>query len=286
MNLNSKVPALWIILPVHNRVKITLEFIHLLKSQTYTTWQLLLVDDGSTDNTANLVKELLPTTIVLKGDGNLWWGGSLQKAYLYLKNLDISSSPSAVLIINDDLKISPTFLENGLKLLKPNTFLQAQMIDPFEKATVDIGTRIYWATFSFKPAQTVEQINCLSTRGLLMPLETFLEGIGFRAKLFPHHACDYDFTHRAFRRGVKLTSSKDFFISSTDHADKARYSFAKPFGFHFTRRSPLNPIYKLNLVLYLAPWLWKPIGFMRVGLGFFKVLIFSLIFSVRNLKKS
>ena len=45
-----------IITPMHNSEAFISETIKSVINQTYTHWELLLVDDGSTDNTANIVK--------------------------------------------------------------------------------------------------------------------------------------------------------------------------------------------------------------------------------------
>jgi glycosyltransferase involved in cell wall biosynthesis len=47
-----------IILPTFNRAKYIVEAINSVRNQTYFNWELLIIDDGSTDNTADLVKQI------------------------------------------------------------------------------------------------------------------------------------------------------------------------------------------------------------------------------------
>ena len=47
-----------IILPTYNRAKFLPQAFASIKSQTFTDWELIVVDDGSTDNTRELVEEL------------------------------------------------------------------------------------------------------------------------------------------------------------------------------------------------------------------------------------
>src|ERR1700751_1054488 len=99
--MTQKSDTVFILLPVHNRKTITLQFVNRLKKQTHQNFQLILVDDGSTDGTADAVLSELPNTKVIRGDGNLWWGGGLQAGVDYLKQSCVDSDP-IVLMINDD----------------------------------------------------------------------------------------------------------------------------------------------------------------------------------------
>ena len=51
---------MYVVTAVHNRYNITKRFIEQLLEQTYKEFVLVLIDDGSTDNTAEMVKALMP----------------------------------------------------------------------------------------------------------------------------------------------------------------------------------------------------------------------------------
>ncbi|MEO8935379.1 MAG: glycosyltransferase, partial [Burkholderiaceae bacterium] len=69
---------IYILLPVHSRRALTERFIRCLQAQTYTDFHVVLIDDGSTDGTAEMVAALLPGRLtILTGTGDWWWGGSL-----------------------------------------------------------------------------------------------------------------------------------------------------------------------------------------------------------------
>ena len=58
MSVNSTFHKVSIILPTYNRASYILEAIDSVRNQTYTNWELIVVDDGSKDNTAELVTQV------------------------------------------------------------------------------------------------------------------------------------------------------------------------------------------------------------------------------------
>ena len=76
--------TIYILLPTHNRATVTVRFVDCLKFQTHSKYELILIDDASSDNTIDVCLGLMPRAHVLLGDGNLWWAGSLQKGIEYL----------------------------------------------------------------------------------------------------------------------------------------------------------------------------------------------------------
>lgn len=71
------------VIPVHNRLENNQECLQILKDSESTSFfknndvDIILVDDGSTDGTGDWVRENFPKVIVLEGDGNLWYSGSM-----------------------------------------------------------------------------------------------------------------------------------------------------------------------------------------------------------------
>ena len=55
MIINNLSPKVSIILPTYNRAKFIVETIESIRNQTYPDWELLILDDGSDDNTEELI---------------------------------------------------------------------------------------------------------------------------------------------------------------------------------------------------------------------------------------
>ncbi|MCU0322644.1 MAG: glycosyltransferase [Chitinophagaceae bacterium] len=56
MNLGEQAPLVSVIIPVFNAEKFVIETIQSVLNQTYTNIEIVLVDDGSTDNSLNIIK--------------------------------------------------------------------------------------------------------------------------------------------------------------------------------------------------------------------------------------
>lgn len=53
-NIRSNTPIVSVILPFYNRIAYTLESIESVINQTYSDWELLLIDDGATDDVSSI----------------------------------------------------------------------------------------------------------------------------------------------------------------------------------------------------------------------------------------
>jgi GT2 family glycosyltransferase len=274
---------IYILLPVHNRREITRHFVKCLSQQTYSNYHLILIDDGSTDSTAEMVLSYLENVTVIKGSGSWWWAGSLQQGYLWLKEREISPS-SLILIINDDTEFQSDFLHNGFTILsrRKKSLLLAQCFSKQTDQLIDAGIHISWNRFRFDSEKNLEKINCLSTRGLFLRHGDFLAIGGFYPWLLPHYTSDYEFTIRAFRKGLKPLVNPELKLwvdelSTGDHNFKefkegSHYKFLQSY---FSKKSALNPVYLIIFVALCCPWQWKILNWLRICKTAFLQTFFS-----------
>lgn len=263
---------IYILLPVHNRREITSRFIECLKLQTCQDYHLILVDDGSTDGTEEMVRQEIRSLTVIKGDGNWWWAGSLQQGYLWLKTQNIALS-DLVLIINDDSEFDRNFLETGLTLLanRQKTLLASQCYSQQTQKLIDAGVNLDWQHNKIEITIDQERINCFSTKGLFLRWEDFLEIGGFYPRLLPHHAADYEFTSRAFRKGMKPMIDTRLQLQSNE-LTTGYYGLQSEHGWAllrklFSKKSAQNPIHLTIFVALSCPWRWKVRNWLAIWRG-------------------
>lgn len=272
---------IFILLPVHNRKEITRGFLACLQAQSMKDYHLIVIDDGSSDGTAEMVKQVHANATLLHGNGSLWWAGALQRGLQWIKENEIRED-KLVLIMNDDTKFEADFLATAETLLadQKRTLLLAQCHSQQTGELIDAGIHVDWAKLSHEQAASTDQINCLSTRGLFLRLSDLYEIGGFRPHLLPHYASDYEFTIRAHRKGFKLVSHPELKILSDQSATGIRSiepdSFFSTFKALFSIRAISNPIVWSMYIVLACPLKWVPINLCRVWVIASKLLIRAL----------
>lgn len=243
----------YVLLPVHNRRDITVSFANDLFAQTYKGVQLVLIDDGSTDGTAEAVLSTLPSAHVIRGDGNLWWAGSLQKGFDHLATLNLSDD-TIVIISNDDVRLPSDFVEVGVTLLSSRqpSLLLAQLKEEGDEFPRESGVAFDPYTMTFQAAKRPEEINCLSTRGLFLHWGSIKAIGGFHTTMLPHYGSDYEYTIRAFRKGFSLWTDRRLFLTYLPEQTGFRgegdsLGFRLMFYNIFRRHSVTNPFMFMSL---------------------------------------
>jgi GT2 family glycosyltransferase len=201
------VESVWAVIPVHNRRELTRGCLAALDVQTAKGVHIIVVDDGSTDGTAEMIAAEFPSVEVLRGDGNLWWSGSV--------NLGIerarAQGASAILLLNDDTTPAPDLVERltDAALGRPGALIGAVATDS-SGVLLYGGEVVDWRHARFRslldtlPVDEqagVHDVTHLPGRGLLIPVGVFDEIGLFDAAHFPQAVADYDFTQHALRAG-------------------------------------------------------------------------------------
>jgi len=265
---------IYLLLPVHNRKDITGRFIDCLLKQTYHNYHLLLIDDGSTDGTAEMVKNRVEKVTIIRGNGSWWWAGSLHQGYNWLRSNKIGGD-DVVLIMNDDTTFGKDFLAIGVGILSQhsNALLGSQAYSLQDQRLIDSGVHVDWEHFSFMQAQSPEEINCLSTRGLFLYACDFLKLGGFFPRFLPHYSSDYEFTMRAHHKGMKLITDPSLRLNEDENTTGQRIFESKSTTTHikevFAKGSVRNPVYATNFILLACPWRWKAKNIFRIWYGIF-----------------
>jgi GT2 family glycosyltransferase len=282
---------LYILLPVHNRRKITENFVGCLFQQTFQTYHLLLIDDGSTDGTAESVREMLPQEklTIIQGKGHWWWGGSLQQGYKWLvSQKKVINVDDFVLIINDDTTFDKDFLSIGIEILTQhnNSLLLAQCYSEVSNKLMDNGVRVDWNKLAFSLAENNEEINCLSTRGLFLRIKDFYKIGGFYPVILPHYLSDYEFTIRAYWKGFKLLTESKLRLYSNEVVSGNRNFIEKSLSVFvkhiFLKNNANNPLYRISFILLACPWRYKLKHIFCIIFSFLKIFFDHIVITLRK----
>ena len=210
-----------IVIPVHNRKEYTRQCLACLDAQTYRDFQVIVVDDGSTDGTDEMIKQEFSNVILLKGDGNLWWTEATNWGVRYALQHQDKQQENFVLTLNDDTRVKPDYLQTMLDAYdryKPCLIgsVSVDSNDPEKLEYAGTKFELYTAGgrhlaedyhYSYKELikrTTYIESQSLPGRGTLIPLEVF-EKVGlYDSKNYVHYMSDIEFSVRANKAGYRL----------------------------------------------------------------------------------
>ena len=265
-----------VLVPVHNRWQFTRECLRCFAAQDYARVRVIVIDDGSTDGTAEAVAREFPGVTVLRGDGTLWWTGAM---WWGVRHVQRTAQPyDYVLCINNDTTFDEDYVSTLVRVSREHggALVGSLLRSWTDRSLISFGPRIVWpraevheaARAYADPEATARQVDAIETldalpgRGTLVPLAVF-ERIGnFRRHLLPHYAADYEFAARAKRRGERLVLSTHAAVyTAPDPAPSPAPERPAPrtvLRAMFSRRSSSNIIDHLVLFAVSGPLRHRP----------------------------
>ena len=258
---------IYIVIAVHNRLAATLECLHCITQQTYRDFKIILVDDGSTDGTAETTIKHYPDIVILSGDGNLWWTGAMAKGVDHI--LPIAQDNDYVLSLNNDVTFEQNYLERLLQTSQQYGqaivgSLCKDVIPPHD--VLDAGITMRWYKYQYgqvtydvtKPA--AEAVDTISGRGVLIPVSVFKRIGNFAHHSLPHYGADYEFGFRAKTAGVPLVVDYGAVVYLKNDLTGFRptahvLSYRDEWCRLFSIKSPANVIVHLKIIWKHCPHL-------------------------------
>ena len=206
----------------HNRVACTTQSVRALKAQTVpgVSVDLFLVDDGSSDGTAQAVRDIFPQVTILTGDGNLFWCGGVRWAFeqAIKKNYDF------YLWLNDD-----TYLDRDalVRMLDAYRGISARLCDAaiIVGSTRDPKTGLFsyggWSQFQKKsgliswkktPPNMDAAVSCDTINGnCVLIAKAVVDRIGNIDSAFQQGMGDLDYGLRAIKNGCQIQIAPGYY---------------------------------------------------------------------------
>lgn len=225
---------IYIVIPIHDRKEFTRKCLLSLQDQTISGHKVIVVDDGSSDGSGEMIRTGFPDVTIIPGDGNLFWTAAVNMGIREA----LSQGADYVMTLNNDTVATPDFMEHMLlwSAEKPDALLGALDIDYSTRKPYYGGEIIdpIWQTTTFLLEELdkddmngLHPVSLFPGRGLLIPRKVF-DVIGlFDEKQFPHYMADYDFTSMARAHGFEIFCNYDAKL----------YTFPEEGGDHKIRRS-------------------------------------------------
>lgn len=161
-------PEISIILPTYNRAKYLNRCIESIINQTFKDWELIVVDDGSQDNTFEIVNPYLQEF------SNIGYLKHQNKKQCYAKNAGIQASfGKYITFIDSDDAYKSDHLESRLKYIKANP--EIDLIEGGFATEEEI-----WVADYFKPGQTINLRECVLGPTFFGKRQVFFELQGFK----------------------------------------------------------------------------------------------------------
>ncbi|MBI1767582.1 MAG: glycosyltransferase family 2 protein [Bacteroidetes bacterium] len=207
---------IYIVIPVHNRKEFTRKCLYSLQHQTVSGHRIIVVDDGSTDGTSEMLVKEFPEVIVLPGNGTLFWTAAINLGIRHA----LTNGAEYILTLNNDTVASEDFLEqmHFWASLTHDALLGALDVDMKTQKPYYGGEWVDWVwddsrylldELRVEEQKGLQEVHLYPARGLLIPKIAF-DKIGlFEEKKLPHYLADYDFTQMARRHGFKIYCNYD-----------------------------------------------------------------------------
>lgn len=238
----------------------TLECLHSIIGLEYLDYQIIVVDNGSEDDSVRQIREEYPNLKIIKNEDNLGFGGGCNVGIRYA----LEQGAEFVWLLNNDTQVDPGALGAMVRLANSDHRVAAvgsvlyYMDSPTQVQAWGGGRVNLWTGLSkhFHAQADDCKFHYLTAASLLLRLEA-LQHVGlFDERMFFMYWEDVDLCFRLRQAGWKLSVARDACVW---HKESASLSGRKPLLDTYFGASSLR-FYRRH-----APLPWIPILLTTAG---------------------
>ncbi len=188
--------------------------------------QIIVVDDASTDGTAEAIRLHFPQVHLLAGDGGLWWTGAIAQAMIYATQ---TLNADYIIWLNDDITLANDFITQALAYCQQptaKTLIGGIVCDQQHPNWIVFGGVIASQLINdiSQFTQPVLPVDTLNGNLTILPA-CIIADIGLPdTSRFRHYGGDFEYICRAKANGYRVQLSSHL-RATTDYpaADVIRY---------------------------------------------------------------
>lgn len=184
-----------------------------VRCERKSTLEVYVVDDGSSDGTADLIRKKYPDVHLITGDGTLFWNRSMYLAFSEASKKDYDF----YLWLNDDTYVFSSILCDLLSAWNDcctrhkhdRNLIIGSTCDPVEKSKTTYGgikTRKGYHPFRYDvitPTSEIQYADTMNGNIVLIPRSVY-RTVGNLEPRYSHSMGDFDYGFRAKRLGCNL----------------------------------------------------------------------------------
>lgn len=238
-----------ILITVYNRKNVTLEGLRTLYvsigviGEAYD-FDIYLVDDGSTDGTGEAIALEYPEVHIIKGDGSLFWGGGMLKAWRTA--IDSNVNYEYYVWYNDDSSLEPDAIKTLFDCSADDTIVTGAFCD--NKGVVSYGGKDK-NNILIAPTGIPQRVYYMNGNLVLVP-KSIVDKMGVLDSKLRHGGGDFEYGLRARKNGFKIMLTPSYVGEANRHDEKIPKYCQSQYSMRQRVKYLKSPIYNPKLHFY------------------------------------
>lgn len=266
-----------IVIPNYNGKKFIEECLKSLEVQTYTEFEIIVVDNASTDGSASFIKQEFEQVSLIELDQNYGFSRAVNEG---IKRADTKY----VILLNNDTKVQEQFVDELVKVMEKSEQIfscQAKMLQMYDDTRID-DAGDYYCALGWAFARGKGKLKSLYEKdseifaacaGAAIYRKACFEKMGYFDEAHFAYLEDIDIGYRARIHGYKnMYAANSIVYHAGSGSSGSRYN---EFKIKLASRNSIYLIYKnmpllqiiLNLPFLLVGFMIKTIFFLKKGFG-------------------